>query len=146
MARLVHLVVLPERVHQECLHHILLVHLARVDGVHQVGVVQHHFRRLLGERLALGVDDVDQSGVSQILDVVHHGGAARLYVYGQLTHIGCLGAIDGQFVEQALDFGEVFQLYLLDEQYVNLGHHVHRLQEVFGVVATLLEKRVETMV
>ena len=67
---LVHLVVLPQGVDEECLHHFLRVGLDGIEREHQVGVVHHHFGRLLGERLAHGVDDVDKSGVGEILDVV----------------------------------------------------------------------------
>ena len=146
VARLVHLVVLPKGIDEEGLHHVLLLHLARIDGVHQVGVVKHHLGRLLRERLPQWVDHVDQAGVGQVFDVVHHRGTARVDVDGQLAHVGRLGPIYGHLVEQPLDAGEVFQLYLLDEKDVYLGHHVHRLEKVLRIVATLLEKRIETMV
>lgn len=60
-----------------------------------------------------------------------------------------MGAFEGRFfgnlVEELLDLGEILQLYLLDEQDVNLGHHVHRLQEVFRIVAVLLEEGIEAV-
>ena len=145
VARLVHLVVLPHGVDEEGFHHILTLHTTGIDGIHQIGIVEHHLARFLGETLAERVDHVDQTGVGQILDVVHHRGATRRDVYGQLADIGCLGAINGQVIKKTLDLGEVFQLYLLDEQNVDLCHHVHGLEQVLRVVAMLLEEGIETV-
>ena len=145
VAGLVYLMVFPHRIDEECLHDILLLHAARIDGVHQVGVVEHHFRRLLGERLAVGINNVDQACVGQIFDIVHHGGTAGVNVIRQFADVGSLGAVNGEVVEQPLDASEVFQLNLLDEQDVHLRHHVHRLQKIFGIVAALLEEWVEAM-
>ena len=45
LVTLVHFVVFPHRVYKESVQHILFFHLYGVDGVHQVGVVQHNLRR-----------------------------------------------------------------------------------------------------
>ena len=108
--------------------------------------MKHHLRGLLGERLASGVDHVDEAGIGQVFDVVHHRGAAGLNVDGQLADVGGFRTVNGQLIEQTLDLREVFQLNLLDEQDIYLGHHVHGLQQVLRVVAVLLEERVEAMV
>ena len=39
---LVHLVVLPKRVYEEGLHSCLLLYVNGVDGIQEVGVVEHH--------------------------------------------------------------------------------------------------------
>ena len=143
----VHLVVFPKRVDEEGLHRLLLLHLDGVDGVHEVGVVEHDLRGLLGEVLADGIDEVCQAGVGQVLDVVHDGGTAGLDVVGELAHVGCLRrTVLGNHVEELLNLREVFELDLLDEQDVYLSHHVHRLQQVLAIVALLLEEGVEAVV
>ena len=63
-----------------------------------------------------------------------------------LGAVGGLRTVYRHLVEQLLDLREIFQLYLLDEKYVHLRHHVHRLQQILRVVAVLLEEGVETMV
>ena len=145
MVALVDQMVLPHRVDEEGLHHVVLRRLYGIDGVHQVGVVQHHLGRLFREVLASGVDDVEQSGIGQILDVVHGRGATCPDVAGELRDVGRLVGIDSQEVEQLLDLCQIFQLYLLDEQDVHLGHHVHGFQQVFRVVAVLEEEGIEAM-
>ena len=143
----VHLVVFPQRVDEEGLHGILLVDADRIDGVHQVGVVKHDLRRLLGEVLTCRVDEVQQTGIGEVLDIVHHRGATGLYVLSELAHVRRLtGTTLGNLVEELLDLREILELYLLDEQDVNLCHHVHGLQQVLAVVAVLLEEGVEAVV
>ena len=110
---LVQFVVFPQVVQEESLQHILLLHFDGIDAVHQAGVVHHDACRLLGKLVTLGIDHVDESCIGQILDVVHDGGTRRLYVMSQLADIGRNGAINGQQVEEFLDFGEVFQFNLL---------------------------------
>jgi len=143
---LVDFVVFPERVDEECLHRQLPLYMDGINGIEEVGVVEHHLRRLLGEVLALGIDHVDEARICQILDVVHHGSPTRLDIGSQLTDIGSLGTALGQLVEELLDLGQILQFDLLDEQDVDLGHHVHRLEQVLGVVAMLLEEGIETVV
>ena len=63
------------RVYKESVQHILFFHLYGVDGVHQVGVVQHNLRGLFRKLFPFGIDQVDQPCIGQILDVVHHRGA-----------------------------------------------------------------------
>ena len=82
--RLVHLMILPQTIHEECLHHILSVDVDGVDGIDQVGIVKHHLARLLRELFPQGVDDIDQTGVCQVFDVVHHRGTTGLNVISQL--------------------------------------------------------------
>ena len=143
----VHLVVFPQRIDEEGLHSLLLVHLDGVDGVHQVGVVEHDLRGLLGEVFIDRIDEVRQSGVGEVFDVVHHRGAAGLDVVGELAHVGRLRrTVLGNHIEELLDLREIFQFDLLDEQDVHLGHHVHRLQQVLAVVALLLEEGIEAVV
>lgn len=86
----VHLVILPHRIDEEGLHRLLLFHLDGVDGIHQVGVVEHDLGRLLGEILSDGIDEIQQAGIGQILDIVHHGGATGLDILSQLAHVGRL--------------------------------------------------------
>ena len=136
----------PQRVLEERLKDINLLHAVGVDGVHEVGVVHHDARGLLRERVARVVDDVDQPCVREIFDVVHHRGAARLDVYGQLAHVGRRGAVHGQQVEQLLQLGQVLQLDLLDEKNVHLNHHIHRLEQVLREIAALEEEGVEAVV
>ena len=56
-----------------------------------------------------------------------------------------LGA-EGEHVEELLELGEVLELDLLDEQDVDLDHHVHGLEEVLAEVAALEEEGVEAVV
>ena len=139
-------VVFPEGVDEECLHDVLPVTLYGVDGVHEVGVVHHDLRRLLGKLFADGVEDVDEACVGKILDVVHDRCAACLYLLCQIAYVRCLRSSCGEEVEQLLYLGEIFQLYLLYEQNVDLGHHVHGLEKVLFKVAVLKEEGVEAVV
>ena len=141
------LVVFPQHIHEKGLHRLLAVNLYGIDGVEQVGIVKHHFRRLLREILTKRINQIQQACVGEILDVVHHGSTAGLDVVSQLAHIRrLLRAVFGNLVEELLDLRQILQLYLLDKQDIHLGHHVHRLQEVLAVVAVLLEEWIESVV
>ena len=146
MSVLVHLMILPQRIHEECLHSRLLLHMNGVDGIQQIGVVEHHLRRLLGEVLAHRIDHVQQAGISQILDVIHDCSTRCLDILCQLADIGCLRTAVCQLLEQLLNLRQVFQLNLFNEQDVYLGHHIHGLQQVLAIVALFLEERVEAVV
>ena len=108
--------------------------------------MHHDLAGLLGKLLSYGVNHVYQASVGQILDIVHHCSTAGLYGFGQFTDVGCLGTVNGEQIEEFLDFCEVFQLYLFDEQNVHFGHHIHRFQEIFREVAMFKKERVETVV
>ena len=138
--------ILPQRVDKECLHCVLFVSLDRVDGIHQVRVVQHHLSGLLGKYLSWRIDDVDEACVSEILDIVHHSGATRANLLCQFADVWSLWTFERQHVEELLYLGEVFQFNLLDEQYVYLSHHVHRLEQIFREVPVLQEERIESVV
>ena len=127
LAGLAYLVVFPDRVDEECFHHLLLVYLDRIDGVHQVGVVHHHLGWFLWEPLPGRVNHVDKSRISKILDVVHYRSSAGVDLFGKLAHVGSLGTFYSELIEEPLDLGEIFQFDLLDEEDVNLGRHVHCL-------------------
>ena len=136
----------PEGVLEERLIDIYLFHAVGVDGVHQAAVVHHDTRRLLRERLTRGVDDVDETGVREVLDVVHHRSTGGLNLVSQLADIGRRRTLNGDEIEQFLELGQVFQFYLLDEQDIHLQHHVHGLQQVLGEVAMLEEERIKAVV
>jgi len=80
---LIDAVVLPKHIDEECLHHLLLVYLDRIDGVHQVGVVHHHLGWFLWELLPVRVNHVDESRISKILDVVLFRIPAGVDVFGK---------------------------------------------------------------
>ena len=42
-------------------------------------------------------------------------------------------------------FGQIFQLYLLDQQNIHFHHHIHCLQQIFREVTFFKEKRIEAM-
>ena len=69
-----HVVVSPQRILEERLIDVDLLHAVGVDGVHEVGVVHHEARGFLRELLARAVDEIDQTGIGEVFDVVHHGG------------------------------------------------------------------------
>ena len=69
-----------------------------------------------------------------------------MYLVRQIADIRRTLPFCGQQVEQLLDFCEVFQFDLLDEQNVHLRHHVHGLQQILREIAILQEERVEAMV
>ena len=142
----VHQMVFPHGVDKECVKYVLLFHPDGVDGVHQVRIVHHDGGRFLGIFFPAWIYHVDKPRVRQAFDVVHHRGARGLYVSGQLADVGRLRPVYGQEVEQLLDFGEILQLDLLDEQDVHLHHHVHGFQEVFREIAFLQEEGVEAVV
>ena len=52
VSALIDFMVFPHRVDEERLHSRLLLYVNGVDGIEQVGVVEHHLRRLLGEVFA----------------------------------------------------------------------------------------------
>ena len=146
IAMLVHLMVFPERVAEECLQHIVLVETAGIEAVHQVGVVEQHTSWLLGKFVAFAINHVDQPSFFQVLDVVHHCGAAHAQFLCQLAHIGHTAATGGEHVEKLLDFCQIFQFNLLHQQDVHLNHHVHVLQQVLAVVCLVEEEGVESVV
>lgn len=135
-----HIVTSPQGILEESLYHVLLVDVARRHGIHEVGVVHEYTTGLLGERVAMPVHDVDESGITEVLDVVHHGGPADEAVDGQLRHVGCTGVADGQHIEKFLDTAEVFLFDLLDEEDIHLYHHVHDLKEVLREIRLLQEE------
>ena len=69
-----------------------------------------------------------------------------MYLVRQIADIRRTLPFSGQQVEQLLDFCEVFQFNLLDEQNVYFRHHVHGLQQILREIAILQEERVEAMV
>ena len=73
---LVYFVIFPHGIDEECLHDFLLVYLQREDGIHQVGIVKHDLGWFLWEELTIRINHVDESCICQILDIVHHRGAA----------------------------------------------------------------------
>ena len=145
LVALVDEMILPQRVDEEGLHDFLRAAGDGIDGVHQVGIVHHHLRRFLGKLLSGIVDEVDQSGVGKVFDIVHHCGAAGVDLVGEFTDIGCLRPIEGQKIEELLDLGEVFQFYLLDEQDVHFRHHVHGLEQILQEVSVFKEEGIEAM-
>lgn len=136
---------LPERIDKEGLHHRLLIHRNRIDGIHQIGIVHHDLRRLLGKLLAVRIYHVEKTRIGQILGIVHYRSAAGINLMSQLTDIGRMNPVKRQQIEKFLYFGEVFQLNLLDEQDVHFRHHVHCLEQVFREVSVLKEERIEAM-
>lgn len=112
---LVHLVVFPKCIAEESLQHVVLVKATRVETVHEVGVVQQHTCRFLGEFVALAVNHVDKTGFFQIFDVVHHRCATHAEFLCQLADVGNTATARGEHIEKLLDFRQVFQLYLLDK-------------------------------
>ena len=142
---LIYDMVLPQRVHEECLHQFLVIDGDGVDGIHKIAIVHHHLGRLLGEFFSYRIDDIDKTRIGQILDIVHHRGTAGLYFISQIADIGRLGTFDSQEIKQLLDFVKILQLYLLDKEDVDLGHHIHGLQEILGEIAMFQEEWVKTM-
>lgn len=69
-----HVVVGPEGILKSGLEDIRLLHAVGIDGVHQIAVVHHHAGRFLGESFAGRVDQIDETCVGEVFDVVHHGG------------------------------------------------------------------------
>ena len=117
----------------------------RIDSVEQVGVVKHNLGGFLGEIFANGINHVQQTSISEILDIVHDRCPRSLDILRQLRHIRCLRTFLSQLIEELLYLCQVFQFYLLDEQDIYLGHHIHGFQQILGVVAMLLEEGVEAM-
>ena len=58
-------VVTPQGVDKESLHDGLLCNLWGIDGIEQVGIVEEHGGRLLGETLVFFVDEVDKRASSR---------------------------------------------------------------------------------
>ena len=96
-------VVSPKWVDKECLHDELLAHLRVVDGIEQVGVVEHDAGRLFGECFAFAVDHIDEAGFFEILQVVHHCGAAGADDFGHTADVGRRAAFDCEHIEQAFE-------------------------------------------
>jgi len=146
LGTLVDEMVFPHGVDEESLHQLLAVHLDGIDGIHEIGVVHHDAGRLLGKFHVGVVHDVEQACVGEVFDIVHHRGAAGIDLLSQLADVGCLESLYGEEIEKLLNLGEVFELYLLDEEDVDLYHHVHGLEKILGEVAVLKEERVEAVV
>ena len=115
-----HVMVGPKCILEKSLIDIDGLHAVGVDGIHQAAVVHHYARRLLGECLVRMVDEVDETCVGEIFDVVHHGSARGLNLVGKLADVGCRGPFNGKEIEEFLQLRQVFELYLLDEQDIHL--------------------------
>ena len=81
---LVQSIVLQKLVIKERFADRLHIHFHRPDGIHQIGIVHIHFRRLLGERLSYRIKHIHQTGIGQIFDIVHHGCPRSLDILAQL--------------------------------------------------------------
>ena len=141
-----HVVVGPEGVLKERLSHVDVFHAVGVDGVHEVAVVHHDACRFFWESLVGSVDDVDEPCVGEVLDVVHDGGPAGVYLDGKLADVGCRGPFYSEEIEQLLELGQILQLDLLDEEDVHFEHHVHGFEQVLAEVAFLEEEGIESVV
>ena len=135
-----HVVLTPERILEECLDEQLGIGLAGIEGIHQVRVVEHRACRLLGEFLTLAIHQVEEVGIGQILDVVHHRSSRCGHVHSQLRHIGSSRVARTQDVEEFLHPVEVFQFYLILMQHVHLNHQVHHLVQTLCEVGMLQEE------
>ena len=62
----VYLVVFPQGIDEERVQDVLLFHLDRIDGIHQVGVVHHDHGRFFRKFLSVGVDHIDKTRVGQV--------------------------------------------------------------------------------
>ena len=102
-----------------------------------IGTGINAFASLFFMIIATRINDVYEAGIGQILDIVHDGGPAGLYLVGKIADVGGLGAFYSQQIEKFLYLGEIFEFYLLDEENIHFGHHVHRFQQILGKVPML---------
>lgn len=137
--------VAPEAVDEVSLHDILLLHVAFVDGIHEVGVVEVNRSRLLRVAFAFAVNHIDKACLLEILEVVHDRRSRSADFLSQAADIGRRGVAYSQEVKELLDAGEILQLDLLIEQKVYLNHVVHRLQKRLGKVMVLEEEGIIAM-
>ena len=77
----VHFVVFLQGSDKECLHYVLLTECHWIYDILQVCVMQHHPCRLLRKLFAYRINDVNQTCLSEVLDVVHNGCTACAYVF-----------------------------------------------------------------
>ena len=136
----------PQGVLEERLVEVDRLHAVGIDGMHQIGVVHHDASGLLGEVLVGVVHHVDEPRIGKVLDIVHDGGSGGLDVCSQLADVGRRGAVYGKHVEELLELGQVFEFDLLDEQDVDLDHHVHGLEQVLAEIASFEEEGIEAVV
>ena len=61
--------------------------------------MQQQERRFLGKLFAFVVDDVHETCVHQVLDVVHHRCTGDVERLGELAHVGDACAVAGEQVE-----------------------------------------------
>ena len=139
-------VVTPQGVDKESLHDGLLCNLWGIDGIEQVGIVEEHGGRLLGETLVFFVDEVDQTGFFEILQIVHHRGARSTDFFGKTAHVGSRGVAHSKEIEQFLDALEIFELDLFDEEDVDFDHRIHRTEKLLCEVTTFEEERIVAVV
>ena len=132
----------PKSVLEEGFHNHLLVVEVGHHGVHQVRVVKQDACGLLGEVFAWTIEHVEQTGICQVLDVVHYCCTAGLQVLSQLTDVGSSVIACSKQVEQLLYLCQILQVDLLDEQDVHLNHHVDCLQQVLDEACFLEEEGV----
>ncbi len=105
---------------EERLGDVFLAHLPRGERVAQVGVLHIHFRRFLGERPVVLVQQVDHSRVLEELDIVHHRRPRCVNARGEVGHIERAGQFGQEAVEQLPYACEVGDLNLVVEQDVHL--------------------------
>lgn len=141
-----HFVVFPQRIDKERLHHLLSARHDGIYGIQEIGIVHHYLGGFLRKFVTRVVNHIYESCIGQILYIVHHRSPAGRDVVCQIAYIGCFRHVQSQQIEQLLDLGEIFQLNLLDEQDVHLGHHIHRLEQILLKVPVLKKERVEAVV
>ena len=141
-----HTVMSPHAVCEESFHDLLLFGIARAYGVEQVCVVNHDLYGFLGKLFAFAVNKVHEPCLLQIFYVVHYRGARGAYLVGEFGYIWRGNAFHAQQIEQFAYSCQIFQVYLLYEQNVNLDHHVYRLQQLFREVVCFEEERIVAVV
>ena len=108
--------------------------------------MEENRRRFFGEAFVFLVNEVDETGFFEILEVVHHRGARSADLFGETAHVGRGVFADSEKIEELFDALEVLQFDLLDEEDVDFDHRVHRAQELFGEVAPFEEEGVVAVV
>ena len=124
----VHKMIFPKRIYKKRFHDILLINSYRIDGVHKVRILHHQFGRLFRKVHSWRVNHIQQARIGKIFYIIHYRGTAGINKMCQLTDVWSLRSIYSEKVEKFLNFCQIFQFNLLNEENVYLSHHIHGFQ------------------
>ena len=88
--------------------------------------------RLHREGFAFGIEEVDESGVLEVLDIVHRGCPTETDGFGYVADVKRTRCVLHQDIKQFAQFMETSHIDLLDHEHIHFKLGVHHLEQ-FGL-------------